>query len=262
MRKWQVGFVLGALMAMFGMAQITVPNTFVTGTTISSSAMNANFDEIESKALNRTGGTLTGNLSANSGVTIDGRDISADLDQAVKTTSSPTFVAATLSAGPLTVNGVGIVNSSGKIPALNSTYLGSLDGSALTNVGGYPAWTSVSFNAGDFTAQSGNWTLASGDQSVFAYSVSGKTMTVSFTFLTTTVSATPTYLRVVIPGSYTAAKSLVNLIGVNENVGQSIGFANVVAGQTYIQFTKLDTATFATLTDTTGVYGTISFEVQ
>jgi hypothetical protein len=78
---------------------ITVPNTFAAGTTILSSAMNANFDELEAKALDKTGDTITGNISASAGVTFDGRDISADLDQAVKTTSSPTFAALTVTAG-------------------------------------------------------------------------------------------------------------------------------------------------------------------
>lgn len=57
-----IGFLIGALSPV-GEAQITVPNTFTAGTTISSSAMNANFDTIEAEALNRTGGTMTGTLT-------------------------------------------------------------------------------------------------------------------------------------------------------------------------------------------------------
>lgn len=44
-------------------AQITVPHTFVPGGVITAAQMNANFDELESKALNRTGGTVTGTLT-------------------------------------------------------------------------------------------------------------------------------------------------------------------------------------------------------
>jgi hypothetical protein len=39
-----------------------VPNTFISGTTILASAVNANFDAVEAQALNRAGGTMTGNL--------------------------------------------------------------------------------------------------------------------------------------------------------------------------------------------------------
>ena len=41
--------------------------------------------------------------------------------------------------GPVTVSGTEIINSAGKIPALSSTYLASLDGSALTGISS--AWT-------------------------------------------------------------------------------------------------------------------------
>src|SRR5689334_13485790 len=63
------------------LAQITVPfPTFTAGTTIDPDQMNGNFSTLSTQALNRTGGTLTGNLAANNNVTIDGADISDYLD--------------------------------------------------------------------------------------------------------------------------------------------------------------------------------------
>lgn len=57
-------------------AQITLSNTFVPGDTIYSSQVNTNFTQLSDNALNRTGGTITGNINVNAGVTIDGVDLS------------------------------------------------------------------------------------------------------------------------------------------------------------------------------------------
>ena len=57
------------------MAQITPPYTFTAGTPILSSQVNANF-AMFADALNRTGGTITGNITVATGITIDGVDIS------------------------------------------------------------------------------------------------------------------------------------------------------------------------------------------
>lgn len=47
-------------------AQIAIPHTFAPFTTISSSQVNANFDALGDDALDRTGGTMTGNLTLSS----------------------------------------------------------------------------------------------------------------------------------------------------------------------------------------------------
>lgn len=151
-------------------AQVVVPNTFTPNTIISSSQINANFATLLS-ALNRTGGTITGNITVSAGVTIDGIDISGTLNQAVLTTSSPTFAALTITngatvgtsltvgttlgvtgattlTGALNANGavdiaagltigsgnVSLVTAAGKITAISSTYFDSLDGTNLTGL--------------------------------------------------------------------------------------------------------------------------------
>lgn len=60
-------------------AQINVPNSFSPGGTIYSAEVNANFAQLSSNALDRTGGTLTGNIAASAGVTIDGVDLSVGI---------------------------------------------------------------------------------------------------------------------------------------------------------------------------------------
>jgi hypothetical protein len=47
--------------------QITVPNTFVNGTVADAPQVNANFNALGAGALNRTGGTMTGTLTADDG---------------------------------------------------------------------------------------------------------------------------------------------------------------------------------------------------
>ena len=58
-------------------AQITVTNSFSTGQVITAASMNTNFQtDLGNKALNRTGGTVTGNIVVDSNITIDGVDVS------------------------------------------------------------------------------------------------------------------------------------------------------------------------------------------
>lgn len=146
---------------------ITIPNEFTAGTTIVSDDMDENFAEIAAKALDKTGDTITGNISVGPGVTIDGRDISADLDQAVKTTSSPTHAALTLTGGLTAGSGtVGIINSEGKIPAITSVYFADLSGAALTGA-------SSSLNRDVTAATVANTTT---ETTVFTYTLPGGTL--------------------------------------------------------------------------------------
>lgn len=56
--------LLLVLLAVPASAQITIPNTFIANTRILSADVNENFTELGDKALNRTGGTLTGTLAS------------------------------------------------------------------------------------------------------------------------------------------------------------------------------------------------------
>lgn len=76
-------------------AQVTVPNTFVSGTTASATQVNANFSALGAQALNRTGGTITGNIVVDSGFTIDGVDLSAILGGGAISTGVATFTSTT-----------------------------------------------------------------------------------------------------------------------------------------------------------------------
>ena len=133
-----------ALVSLSSSAQVTIPNTFVAGTTIFSADVNENFTALGAGALNRTGGTITGNIAVDNGITIDGRDISADLDQAVKTTSSPTFAGVTVTT---------FTSSQIAFPASQSA---SSDANTLDDYeeGTYtPSWTGTGVSIGNGTLE-------------------------------------------------------------------------------------------------------------
>lgn len=122
--------------------------------------------------------------------------------------------------------------------------------------------TTVAHAGGNFTASSGSWTVASGDQSTFAYLEIGKLMIVTFDLATTSVSATPGELRIAIPNSRTAARTMsAGVFAYNENGTAGVGPA-AVAGTTISLYKTLAGAAWATSTDTTRVQGTILFEIQ
>lgn len=75
MRKVLIAVLL-ALVPSTVTAQITIPNSFETGTLILAASMNENFSKLGEDALDATGGTITGNIAVNTNITIDGLDLS------------------------------------------------------------------------------------------------------------------------------------------------------------------------------------------
>ncbi len=124
------------------------------------------------------------------------------------------------------------------------------------------AWTAVSHNGANFTADSGSWTVDSGDQITYAYTITRKKMTVAFTITGTDVSATPTELRIAIPAGKTAVKRMDNMGLVSDAGTVQAALIYVAASGTTINIQKL-TGTFATTAaDNTNVIGQITFEIQ
>lgn len=160
-------------------AQITVPNTLADGDTITAAPLNTNFTTLGNHALDRvTGGNLTGNITADALVTIDGVDVGVQ----ACITCNPTHAKLTLSdtsATSLTVGGgltigtgaVALVNTTGKIPAFSSTYFASLDGTNLTGV-------ALLGSNNTFTAREDLLTYT---ETQTAPTISGGTLTISLT---------------------------------------------------------------------------------
>lgn len=148
-------------------------------------------------------------------------------------TTTSTAAGSVVAGGGITAGtgAVGIVNTSGKIPALSSTYVADLSGANLT----FP-WTGITFSSGNFTASgSMTWTVDSGDQGTNAYTVVGSTVHWTFGFFNTTVGGTASSeLRVTLPGGFTAAGSSTNgTCATADNAVLRYGMWQVVAGNTY-----------------------------
>lgn len=238
-----IAIVLAGLIV--GEAQITVPHVFTTSVPVSQ--LNTDLSTLGAGALNRAGGTVTGNISVDSGVTIDGVDIGATLGG----TGDPSFDTVTVTgtgASAIDVAGginagsgnVGIVDTTGKIPAISSPYFASLSGANLTGLlfsQLTTTWSNQSHSAGNFTTNgAGGWTVEPADIVVNRYVEFGKTVIWNIVVTNTTVTAaTGTELRFTLPNSKTATAggSLSGVaIGLNNGVAFT-GLWQIVSGSTY-----------------------------
>jgi hypothetical protein len=125
-------------------------------------------------------------------------------------------------------------------------------------------WVYPAFSAGNFTSDVGSWGVDSGDVITYGYTIQGKTITVSFEIQTTDITGTPGYLKIAIPGGFTAAKNMRNTI-VTSNSGGTFqsGVAFVGAAEAFIRIYKNTAAAAwaATAADDAYVLGQITFEV-
>lgn len=151
MKRVLLAVFLAAFGAAIARAQVSVPYpAFQPNTDILSSEMNANFSALTANALNRTGGTVTGMITSSSGGLRGTWTGGPTFSGAVTFSGNPTFSGTpvfstvptfsdglgAIAATSVTVDSVGIINSSGQIPEISSTYFTSLDGSALTGLNG------------------------------------------------------------------------------------------------------------------------------
>lgn len=122
----------------------------------------------------------------------------------------------------------------------------------------------VAYNAGNFTASGGTWTVDEADQAVFTYVRNGNLLTIAFQFNTTDVSATPTSLIFAIPNSYVAATAGTDIYTRNNAAaGWGYGAAEwAAAGTTITLSPTLGTSWTTTAADNTSVRGTIQIRIQ
>lgn len=263
-------------LALVSDAQISVPYTFTT--TVPVSQLNANFSAIADGALKRSGGNLTGNVTADSGITIDGVDVGAALGGSGAGTFG-TLDTSNTGAESLDVAGgaefgtshIELIGTDGRLKGLSGTYLADLSAASLTGLpsdtGLTTTWTTPTYAAGNFTTNgAGGWTVDSGDVTSYKYAQIGKTMYVSITLLATTVTAaTGTQLRIAIPNSKTAAAAFANpVMALNNGVATTSAFWLVNGGDTYITVYNEGTASTAwtASTNATQLRFTAVFEVQ
>ena len=166
---------------------------------------------------------------------------------------SPTTLFSITRAGLLTLTG-------------NFTLTGSIiERGRATALG---EWIAVTFAAGNFTSSSGTWVVASGDQITFAYTLIGKTITIVFDISTSTVTGSPSELRITIPGSFTANRVTNNFcFGIGGDGFITAADVSVAVAGTYIKIRRYGTvatnfSAWPNGTDNVRTAGQITFEVQ
>ena len=125
-------------------------------------------------------------------------------------------------------------------------------------------WTVVAYNVLNFTASAGTWGVDNADQVTYAYTVIGKTMTLTWHIKQTDVSNAAT-LRLAIPGGFLAARQASGACRALDNGGAIVASAcEVTAGVAYVTlYADVNSNNFSvTSSDNTYVFGTFTFEVQ
>lgn len=126
-------------------------------------------------------------------------------------------------------------------------------------------WATRSFTAGDFTATTGTWTVATGDRLTDKYSLNGKTMTYAFNVATSTTASSAVALHILIPGGFTAGTTDVYFeytYSMDNGTTTSKGLGRVIAGDTKITlYRDIATTAFSNVTDLLLVRGTVTFEI-
>jgi hypothetical protein len=125
-------------------------------------------------------------------------------------------------------------------------------------------WQNVAFSAGNFTANGAmTWTVTSGEQITYSYTLVGNTMFLNVYLDSTTVGGTPnSLLFVAIPGGFIAArKAQAGSIAFDNGTGVTT-FTRVQAGGATVEIGKLDGTNWTASTTNTFIRVMITFEVQ
>jgi hypothetical protein len=129
------------------------------------------------------------------------------------------------------------------------------------------AWITPAYAAGDFTGNgSMTWTVDAGDVADCAYRLQGRTMTVTIRLAPTTVGGTLNSTLQVGNGAwggFTAALGVNNALGYcNDNGAVKAGNLAVVGGGTVIAIQIAAGGNWTASTNSTYIYGTITFPVS
>jgi hypothetical protein len=129
------------------------------------------------------------------------------------------------------------------------------------------AWITPAYVAGNFTASAGTWTVDAGDITSLRYRLAGRTLQVEWYLATTSVSATPTTLKILIPGGFTSAAGARQLgtgMVIDNGGTAAISNSEIAAASTTIDCYKAAnaSASWAIATNTTTAAGSIVAEVQ
>lgn len=127
------------------------------------------------------------------------------------------------------------------------------------------AWITPTFAAGDFTAATGTWTVSSGNVQRHAFILRGRTVTEYLEVAGTSVSATPTFLKSLIPNSMIAAGRATCQSMYLDNGGTYAMGASWIAAVANTVINHYKSAfgnAWSVAASTTELYVTMTYEVQ
>jgi hypothetical protein len=122
----------------------------------------------------------------------------------------------------------------------------------------------VAFSAGNFTSPTGTWVVEAGDVPDFAYSLVNRDVTVTFSFIATTVTGTPALLKLTLPGGFVSTKLAYTggLLAADNATWASTGAVEVPVGTTFVQiYRAYPSPAWSASTNLTYIYGRFTFPV-
>jgi hypothetical protein len=96
-------------------------------------------------------------------------------------------------------------------------------------------WVDIPFNAANFTADTGSWTVAAGNVVTHAYMVIGKTLWLTVWVSPSNVAGSPTVLRIALPPGMVVARYTASpIIIADAAAGATLAYAVAAVGATRI----------------------------
>lgn len=127
-----------------------------------------------------------------------------------------------------------------------------------------PVWVTETFAAGNYTANTGNWTVAAGNELTREYLIQGKRATVNFHVTATSVSATPVFLFMALPAGMQSKKDLWVQYMYSEDNGATTktGVAHLQTSSNQLALAKdLSSPAWATTASLTKISFSATFEI-
>jgi uncharacterized protein YjeT (DUF2065 family) len=124
------------------------------------------------------------------------------------------------------------------------------------------AWLSIPYNAANFTGNGGmTWTVDAGDVTALSYRLNGRTLQINIALATTSVGGTLSNSLTIGGVPYTAAKAATTLAQLSDNAARLAGILSISAGTASLSVLRIDAVSFSAATNTTLVFGSLTYEV-
>ncbi len=124
------------------------------------------------------------------------------------------------------------------------------------------AWISPAFSAGDYTPNSGTWTVESGDVKAYAFWLQGRTLTVAMSVSGSTTSSATAPQSIAIPASYVSTGVAVTTGYADDGATRRATRIEVAASGTTTVHNYIPQTNPTDQTNDSGLHGTMSFEIN